>query len=69
MTKDEQNQIIKDALVRNLQKGTEVPDDIGDIYKSWVLGKIQEAGAQLQQEAMKQSAQQEPETGGNENGQ
>lgn len=48
MTKEEQNQIIKDALVRNLRKETEIPDDIGSIYKNWLLGKIQQAAPQLQ---------------------
>lgn len=48
MTKEEQNQIIKDALVRNLRKETEIPDDIGNIYKNWLLGKIQQAAPQLQ---------------------
>ena len=48
MTKEDQNQIIKDALVRNLRKETEIPDDIGNIYKNWLLGKIQQAAPQLQ---------------------
>lgn len=49
MTKEEQNQIIKDSLVRNLQKEVNIPEDIGVIYKNWVLGKIQEANNQLTQ--------------------
>ena len=36
MTKGEQNQIIKESLVRNLQKETEIPEDIGEIYKNWL---------------------------------
>lgn len=48
MTKEDQNQIIKDALVRNLRKETEIPDDIGNIYRNWLLGKIQQAAPQLQ---------------------
>ena len=43
MTKEEQNQIIKDALVRSLRKEPKIPDDIGNIYKNWLLGKIQQA--------------------------
>lgn len=48
MTKEEQNQIIKDALVRSLRKEPKIPDDIGNIYKNWLLGKIQQAAPQLQ---------------------
>lgn len=51
MTKEEQNMIIKDSLVRNLRKENEIPEDIGGIYKNWLLGKIQQASAQLQQPA------------------
>lgn len=51
MTKEEQNMIIKDALVRNLRKENEIPEDIGGIYKNWLLGKIQQASSQLQQPA------------------
>lgn len=49
MTKEEQNQIIKDALVRNLQKENDIPADIGNIYKNWLLGKIKQASDQLMQ--------------------
>lgn len=49
MTKQEQNQIIKDSLVRNLQKTVNIPDDIGEVYRNWVLGLIQNSQAQLQQ--------------------
>lgn len=61
MTKGEQNQIIKESLVRNLQKETEIPEDIGEIYKNWLIGKIQQASSQLQQ-----SAQPAEEQGGQE---
>lgn len=47
MTKAEQNQIIKDAWTRALQKENDIPTNVGDIYKNWLLGKIQEAHAQL----------------------
>ena len=49
MTKEEQNQIIKDALVRNLQKEKDIPEDIGNIYRNWLLGKIKQASDQLKQ--------------------
>lgn len=49
MTKEEQNQIIKDALVRNLQKEKDIPEDIGNIYRNWILGKIKQASDQLKQ--------------------
>lgn len=58
MTKEEQNQIIKDALVRDLQKEKDIPEDIGNIYRNWVLGKIKQASDQL-----KQPAQPQEETG------
>lgn len=47
MTKEEQNQIIKDAWVRNLQAEKEIPSDIGSTYKNWLLGKIKQAASQL----------------------
>lgn len=49
MTKEEQNQIIKDAWVRNLQKRTDIPEDIGNVYKNWLLGKIAQASQQMMQ--------------------
>lgn len=49
MTKEEQNQIIKDTWVRNLQKEKDIPEDIGNIYRSWLLGKIKQASDQLKQ--------------------
>jgi hypothetical protein len=49
MTKEEQNQIIKSAWVRALQKENDIPDNIGEIYKNWVLTKIQQASDQLTQ--------------------
>lgn len=57
MTKEEQNRIIKDSLIRNLQKETEIPTDIGIIYKNWLVSKIQQASAQLQQPAQQDQAQ------------
>ena len=72
MTKEEQNQIIKDAWVRNLQKETDIPEDIGNIYRNWVLAKIQEASAQLiqtqgpapeQQQSQEQGQQEQPQEG------
>ena len=49
MTKEEQNQIIKDVWVRNLQKENDIPEDIGNIYRNWLLGKIKQASDQLKQ--------------------
>ena len=49
MTKEEQNQIIKDVGVRNLQKEKDIPEDIGNIYRNWLLGKIKQASDQLKQ--------------------
>lgn len=49
MTKEEQNQIIKDAWVRSLQKEKDIPEDIGNIYRNWLLGKIKQASDQLKQ--------------------
>ena len=49
MTKEEQNQIIKDAWVRNLQKEKDIPEDVGNIYRNWLLGKVKQASDQLKQ--------------------
>ena len=49
MTKEEQYQIIKDVWVRNLQKEKDIPEDIGNIYRNWLLGKIKQASDQLKQ--------------------
>ena len=49
MTKEEQNQIIKDTWVRNLQKEKDIPEYIGNIYRNWLLGKIKQASDQLKQ--------------------
>ena len=50
MTKEEVNQIIKDAMVRNLQKETKIPEDIGRTYRNWLYGKIQQATDMLKQQ-------------------
>jgi len=47
MTKEEQNQIIKDAWVRNLQKEGDIPESISLIYENWVLSLIQKVSSQL----------------------
>ena len=49
MTKEEQNQIIKDTWVRNLQKEKDIPEDVGNIYRNWLLGKIKQESDQLKQ--------------------
>ena len=51
MTKEKQNQIIKDAWVRNLQKEGDIPEDISLIYKNWVLSLIQKVSDQLKPQA------------------
>lgn len=61
MTKEEQNKIIKDAMVRNLQKEEDIPESIGDTYRNWLAGKIQQASAQLQQPAQPEQEQQQQE--------
>lgn len=61
MTKEEQNQIIKDAWVRNLKKETDIPTDIGQLYENWVLVKIQEAQQQLLQPQQQQAQQNQPQ--------
>lgn len=58
MTKEERNQIIKDAWVRNLQKKTDIPEDIGETYKLWLRGLIEQATNQLKSEQA-QTAQSE----------
>ena len=47
MTKEAQNQIIKDAWVRNLQKEGDIPESISQIYENWVLSLIQKVSSQL----------------------
>lgn len=59
MTKDEQNQIIKDAWVHNLKKQGDIPKNIGEIYKNWLLEKVREANAQLNEGAAQQQEQQQ----------
>ena len=69
MTKEEQNQIIKDAWVRNLQKTVNIPENIGNIYKNWLLGKIQQASQQMMQAQQTQGQQQGGQGGGDQQGQ
>ena len=49
MTRQEQNQIIKDKWVEHLQRSDDIPESIGEIYKNWLVGKIQQVSAQLTQ--------------------
>lgn len=49
MTREEQNQIIKDKWVEHLQRSDDIPESIGEIYKNWLIGKIQQASSQLTQ--------------------
>ena len=50
MTKQEQNTIVKEAIVRNLQKHNNIPEDIGDIFRTWVQGLVQQAVQQVMQQ-------------------
>lgn len=61
MTKEEQNQIIKDKWVEHLQREDNIPESVGEIYKNWLLGKIQEASQQLKQPAQPEGDQQQEE--------
>lgn len=61
MTKEEQNQIIKDKWVEHLQREDNIPESVGEIYKNWLLGKIQQASEQLKQPANSEGDQQQEE--------
>lgn len=61
MTKEEQNQIIKDKWVEHLQREDKIPESVGEIYKNWLLGKIQQASEQLKQPANSEGDQQQEE--------
>lgn len=61
MTREEMNDIIKQAWVRNLQKEDDIPSDIGKTYKNWLRGIIQQAQGMLQQSS--QPPQQEQQEG------
>ena len=61
MTKEEQNQIIKDKWVEHLQREDNIPESVGEIYRNWLLGKIQEASQQLKQPANSEGDQQQQE--------
>lgn len=50
MTKQEQNTIVKEAIVRNLKKHNNIPEDIGDIFRTWVQGLVQQAVQQVMQQ-------------------
>lgn len=59
MTKEEQNQIIKDKWVEHLQREDNIPESVGEIYRNWLLGKIQQASEQLKQPANSEGDQQQ----------
>jgi len=66
MTKERQNEIIKEALVSNLQKQVDIKVDIGATYAAWLQGKIKLASDQLtaigqaqEQQALQQAQGQE----------
>lgn len=47
MTKERQNEIIKEAWTRRLQADKSIPEGIGNIYSAWLQGKIKQASDQL----------------------
>lgn len=59
MTKEEQNQIIKDAWVRNLRKADDIPENIGQTFAFWVRNKIMQVSMQLKEPAPQQQEQQQ----------
>lgn len=59
MTKEEQNQIIKNKWVEHLQREDNIPESVGEIYRNWLLGKIQQASEQLKQPANSEGDQQQ----------
>jgi len=59
MTKEDQNQIIKDKWVEHLQREDNIPESVGEIYRNWLLGKIQQASEQLRQPANSEGDQQQ----------
>ena len=61
MTKEDQNQIIKDKWVEHLQREDNIPESVGEIYRNWLLGKIQQAIEQLKQPANSEGDQQQEE--------
>lgn len=78
MTKEEQNQIIKDTWVKNLRAEKDLPESIGDTYAAWLQGKIKQANEQLtsvenannkQQGSAPQQSQPQAQNTGDVNGQ
>lgn len=63
MTKEAQNAIVKDALVRNLQKEVSIPEDIGETYRNWVIGLVNRSSAQLIQKTEERNARQQGQGG------
>ena len=59
MTKEEQNQIIKDKWVEHLQREDNIPESVGEIYRNWLLSKIQQASDQLKQKQPEQEEEQQ----------
>lgn len=66
MTKEEQNQTIKDKWVEHLQREDNIPESVGEIYRNWLLGKIQQASEQLRQPANSEGDQRQGEQGAEE---
>ena len=59
MTKEEQNQIIKDKWVEHLQREDNIPESVGEIYRNWLFSKIQQASDQLKQKQPEQEEEQQ----------
>lgn len=47
MTKEEQNTIIKNVWTKKLQEKKSIPEDVADMYSTWLRAKIREAVPQL----------------------
>lgn len=58
MTKERQNEIIKEAWVRNLQAEKDIPESIGNTYCLWIQGLIKQASGILSTSGQPQGQQQ-----------
>lgn len=47
MTKERQNDIIKEAWTRRLRAQLDIPESVGSLYSAWLQGKIKQASDQL----------------------
>lgn len=58
MTKERQNEIIKEAWVRNLQAEKDIPESVGYTYSLWIQGLIKQAAGILSTSGQPQQTQQ-----------